>query len=133
MICVDTTFLVDLWRNKDDQNHSTLKILNTYADERFFVPVHAAGEFLEGGANISQDRFNDSLRFLKLFEVGEASLDTAKNYARIVSDLRARKSLAGASKADMWIAAWAVEHNAALISRNTKHFGGIPRLLLVSY
>jgi predicted nucleic acid-binding protein len=41
--------------------------------------------------------------------------------------------LSGASKADLWIAAWAVEHGAALVSRNARHFSAIEKLELITY
>jgi len=133
MICVDTTFLVDLWRNKASGVHPALELLDRHQGESFAVPAHAAGEFLEGGAHVSQDRFDESLKFLQLFKVGGVGLETARHYAQIVSSLRRRSLLVGASKVDMWIAAWAVEHGATLVSRNTRHFEQVPNLVLVSY
>lgn len=97
------------------------------------MPAHAAGEFLEGGAAVSSERLNDSLTFLRLFKIGQVGLETAVRYARIVSALRHDSSLAGRSKPDLWIAAWAVEHSAALATRNNRHFAGIPDLVLITY
>lgn len=54
-------------------------------------------------------------------------------YARIVTDLRRDAILAGSSKPDLWIAAWALEHGAPLATRNTKHFERISELVLISY
>jgi predicted nucleic acid-binding protein len=103
------------------------------AGENFAVPAHAAGEFLEGGAAVWGDRLTDSLVFLRLFRIGDVSIETAVRYARIVSTLRGESSLAGRSKPDLWIAAWAVQHGAPLATRNTRHFGGIPDLALIPY
>jgi len=133
MICVDTTFIVDLWRNKGDPRHPSVRILRRYEHETFAIPVHAAGEFLEGGASISERRLEDSMRFLRLFEIGNVDLETAKRYARIVAELRRRKRLLGSSKTDLWIAAWAMEHGAMLVSRNRKHFESVAGLQLISY
>ena len=82
---------------------------------------------------MSRQRFDESLAFLRLFRIGEVSLETAVRYAAIVAELRERAELAGRSKPDLWIAAWAVQHNASLVTRNAKHFGGIPGLELILY
>jgi len=133
MICVDTTFLVDLWREKERSSSPARDLLASHPGEDFAVPAHAAGEFLEGGAAISPERLSDSLQFLRLFRVGEVGVETALHYAKIVARLRRGAALSGRSKPDLWIAAWASERNAPLATRNTKHFEGIPSLELISY
>lgn len=133
MICVDTTFLVDLWRQKDLETSAARRLLAEHAGEEFVVPAHAAGEFLEGGAAVSPQRLADSLAFLRLFTIGGVGLETALRYARIVAELRRAQSLAGHSKPDLWIAAWAAEHSASLATRNVKHFQDVPGLDLISY
>jgi len=133
LISLDTTFLIDLWRNKDTPGHPAVKILAEHDSEIFVVPAHAAGEFLEGGACVSEQRFRDSLRFVTLFRITAVGIETAKHYANIVSVLRKRSLLAGASKADLWIAASALEHGSALVTRNAKHFDRVPNLTLIPY
>ncbi len=133
MICVDTTFLVDLWREKALAASAPRKLLAEHAGEEFAVPAHAAGEFLEGGAAVSPQRLADSLAFLRLFRVGEVGVETALRYARIVAQLRGATALTGRSKPDLWIAAWAAEHSAPLATRNVKHFQDIPDLHLIAY
>ncbi|MEZ5330749.1 MAG: type II toxin-antitoxin system VapC family toxin [Thermoanaerobaculia bacterium] len=133
MICVDTTFLVDLWRAKDAVRSPARGLLEERAGEDFVVPAHAAGELLEGGAAISAERLRESLRFLRLFRIGEVGLETALRYARIVAALRHRKALAGRSKPDLWIAAWALQHDAPLATRNAKHFADVAGLSLIEY
>jgi predicted nucleic acid-binding protein len=61
------------------------------------------------------------------------ALETARRYAVIVAALRRESVLAGRSKSDLWVAAWAVQHGAPLATRNTKHFAGIPGLELIEY
>lgn len=133
MICVDTTFLVELWREKDQEASAARALVAAHRGEEFAVPAHAAGEFLEGGAAVSERRLAESLHFLRLFRIGEVGVETALAYARIVTRLRLRSALVGRSKADLWIAAWAVQHAAPLATRNSKHFGGIPGLELIGY
>lgn len=133
MICVDTTFLVDLWREKDLPSSPARTLLTAQSGEVFVVPAHAAGEFLEGGAAVSEQRLADSLQFLRLFRVGEVGTETALQYAKIVAHLRRNSALGGRSKPDLWIAAWAVQHSSPLATRNTRHFGEIPGLVLLHY
>jgi predicted nucleic acid-binding protein len=133
MICVDTTFMVDLWRSGGQEDSGCVKLLQHLRGETFCAPAHAAGEFLEGGAAVSAERFNESLAFLRLFSVGQVGLETAEHYARAVADLRARNLLGGMSKPDLWIAAWALEHGCPLATRNMKHFQSVRHLELLSY
>jgi len=133
VICLDTTFLIDLWRNRDSYDHPAVALLEKYRSETFAVPSHAAGEFLEGAAIISESRFLEAIGFLRLFKIGAIELETAELYARVVSTLRRRSLLHGASKPDMWIAAWALEHGAALVTRNERHFKNVPGLRLIPY
>lgn len=132
-MCLDTTYLVDLWRNKDKADHPAVVLLENNRAERFVVPSHAAGEFLEGGSAISKERFRACRDFLSLFEIGVIDLDTAEKYATIVADLRRRSLLEGVSKADMWIAAWALHHGGTLVTRNRKHFDSVRNLEILDY
>lgn len=131
MISVDTTFLIDLWRDKALESSPATDLLAAHPGEDFTVPAHAAGEFLEGGAAVSKERLAESLQFLRLFRIGEVGVETALRYAKIVATLRRGQALAGRSKPDLWIAAWAVEHAAPLATRNPQHFGGIGELELI--
>ena len=133
MICLDTTFLVDLWRDHESARSPARSLLERHSGEEFVVPCHAAGEFLEGGATISEERLAESLRFLRLFRTGDVTIETALRYARIVSHLRLTGGLVGRSKPDLWIAAWATQNAAPLATRNAKHFNGIPGLDVFPY
>lgn len=133
MISVDTTFLIDLWRDKGLESSPARDLLAAHPGEDFTVPAHAAGEFLEGGAAVSEERLTESLQFLRLFRIGKVGIETALRYARIVATLRRHNALAGRSKPDLWIAAWALQHAAPLATRNPRHFGGIQNLKLIAY
>lgn len=133
MICLDTTFLVDLWRDHDLAGSSARSLLERHSGEEFVVPCHAAGEFLEGGATISEERLAESLSFLRLFRVGDVTMETALRYARIASHLRSIGSLVGRSKPDLWIAAWAAQNAAPLATRNARHFNSIPGIDVLPY
>ena len=92
-----------------------------------------AGEFLEGAAFISEARLQESLTFLTQTRVEPVTLATAVQYGRIVAHLRRNGRLEGQSKADLWNAAAALEHGASLVTRNPRHFEGIPNLRVLSY
>lgn len=79
MICLDTTFLIQLWRNRRLADHPTARLLAENPAETIAVPVAAAGEFLEGAAYIFATRLTDAVHFLTLFELGPNSLQTARH------------------------------------------------------
>lgn len=133
MICLDTTFLVHLWRHQGDREHPVHRVLFDHPTEVFAVPVIAAGEFLEGAAFVSDQRLADGVRFLGMFLIGEASFETSHRYATLTAELRGSGQLAGVSQADLWIAAWALQHSAALVTANLRHFEPVEGLRLVPY
>jgi len=133
MICVDKTFLVDLWRTRDLFDSPPRDLLNANPGVEFAVPAHAAGGFLECSAAISPERLEQSLSLLGLFRIGEIGIETAYRYAAIVAKLRYTSSLVGHSKPDLWIAAWAIQHAAPLVTSDTRHFRDIPDLKLIKY
>jgi predicted nucleic acid-binding protein len=77
MICVDTTFLVDLWRERGLETSATRRLLAEHPGEELAVPAHAAAEFLEGGAAVSPQRLAESLAFLRAFSIGTIGVETA--------------------------------------------------------
>ncbi len=133
MICLDTDFLIALWRSRNRPDHPARQVLLRHPGEVLVVCMPVAGEFLEGAAFISEERLQEAVRFLQLFELPGLSLQTAVQYGKIVADLRHKGLLAGVSKADLWIAAWALQHHAILATQNTKHFQIVPSLRLLSW
>jgi predicted nucleic acid-binding protein len=133
MICLDTTFLIDLWRGRKRSDDPAQKLLRRYSGEILIVPIHAAGEFLEGAACVSEERLQEALPYLRMFQIESPSMETSIIYARIVVHLRTQARLEGVSKADMWIAAIALQHGAELATRNRKHFKYVPNLTIVDY
>ncbi len=68
-----------------------------------------------------------------MFRIGDASLETARQYARLTAEMRRADQLTGISQADLWIAAWALQHVAMVATSNVKHFERVPELQLVPY
>ena len=133
MICLDTTFLVDLWRTRDLFDSPVRDFLVAHAAEEFVVPVHAAGGFLECCAAVSSVRLEQARTILKLFRIGLIGLETANRYALLVSELRRSSVLGRRSKSDLWIAAWAIQHGAPLVTGDKRHYRDVPDLELLSY
>jgi predicted nucleic acid-binding protein len=133
MICVDRIFLVDMWRTKDLFDSPVRDFLVTHSADEFVVPVHAAGAFLECCASISATRLKQAESILGFFRIGCFDFDTARRYAAMVSALRRGSTLGKRSKTDLWIAAWAIQHSATLVTRDKIHFRDIPDLRLASY
>ena len=133
MICLDTTFLIDYWRNSHQAEHATRQFILVNDGEEMVVPVPAAGEFLEGAAFVSLERLKGAAGFIRCFEIGKLDFDTAIHFAGIIAQLRHENALAGQSKFDLWIASWAVQHGARLATRNVKHFKMVPGLRLIAY
>lgn len=131
MICLDTDFLIDLWRSRKHPDHPARKTLARYPGGVLVVCAPVAGEILEGAAFVSEDRLNDAIVFLSLFEFSGMSTQTAVQYARAVAELRRQGALTGASKADLWNAAWALEHQALLATRNRRHVDRVEGLRII--
>jgi len=133
MICIDTTVLIDEFRAAGDLSAPVNQALLAHSSEDLIVPVIAAGEFLDGAAMVSDQRFMQGLAVLRRRKVVHLDLGTAEHYGRIVSALRQQKKLKGCSPNDLWIAACARHHGARLMTRNLKHFESVSGLEVVGY
>lgn len=133
MICIDTTVLIDEFRARGDPNAPVNRTLLDHGAETLIVPAIAAGEFLDGAAMISGQRFQESLRILRLRQVVASDLETAQHYGEIVAHLRRGKQLAGRSSNDLWIAATSRVCGARLLTRNPVDFQSIPGLTVIGY
>lgn len=91
------------------------------------------GEFLEGGASISEQRLAESQHFIARYEHLPVDSSTAVGYARLVAGLRAAGLDKGRHKPDMWIAATALRHGCPILTKNVKHFEGIPNLSVLTF
>lgn len=133
MICIDTTVLIDEFRARGSREAPVNRALLTHGAEILIVPAIAAGEFLDGAAMVSEQRFDESLGILRRRRVVGADLETAQHYGRIVAFLRRKKDLAGRSQNDLWIAATARCYGARVLTRNAADFERIPGLEVLGY
>ncbi len=133
MICIDTTVLIDEFRARGNLDAPVNRALLTHGAQTLIVPAITAGEFLNGAAMVSGQRFDQSLGILRRRRVVSADLETAQHYGRIVAFLRLENRLVGKSQNDIWIAATARCHGARVLTRNASDFEGIPDLEVLDY
>lgn len=126
----DTTFLIDVQRERARQDGSgpAHRFLQGHADASMQLPVTALGEFAEGFADHSHPVLRATVA---LFEVLAVDAETALRYAEVTRYLREQGRLPGAN--DLWIAATALRHGRALVTRNAADFRRVPGLAVVTY
>lgn len=126
----DTTFLIDFQRERARQAGSgpAHRFLQDHADAGMQLPVTALGEFAEGFV----DRGHPVLQATAaLFEILPVDAETAYRYAEVTRYLREQGRLPGAN--DLWIAASALRHGGALVTRNAADFSRVPGLVVLGY
>jgi len=131
MVCLDTTFLVDLMRAKPEAEKNLLHFLEN--DERITTtPVNAAELF--DGAYSTKSRRTETERvegLLEHLELLEVSLAVCEKYGRLVNDLKAKGSPIGSL--DTLVASTALVHRQILLTRNKSHFEKVPGLVVETW
>ena len=131
MVCLDTTFLVDLVRAKPEAERKLLHYLE--GDERITTtPVNAAELF--DGAYSTRSRRTEAERvggLLEHLELLELSLAVCEKYGRLVNDLKAKGSPIG--DLDTLVASTAIVHRQVLLTRNKAHFERVPGLVVETW
>jgi predicted nucleic acid-binding protein len=122
---VDTCFLIDLIR----EDPGAIR----YAEEEPLLRTTSisAAEFLYGARISMKPGLSDAARtFLSYFAILSFDTEAAEIYADIAAGLR--KTGSRISSFDELIAAIALRHDAAIVSRDT-HFSAIPGLTVIPY
>ncbi|HII76571.1 MAG TPA: type II toxin-antitoxin system VapC family toxin [Methanolinea sp.] len=125
MSIVDTCFLIDLIR----EDPGAIR----YAEDEAVLRTTAisAAEFLYGARISMKPDLADAARtFLSYFPILPFDSESAALYADIAAELR--RSGRRISSFDELIAAIALRHDEAIVSRDT-HFSSIPGLSVISY
>lgn len=125
-LCFDTTFLIDLQKERDAGPAHTF--LGEHRSAVFVCSVVALGEFAEGFANAADPLLAQHLRSATILDVNS---ETARIYGRITRRLRQAGKLIGSN--DIWIASHALQHRLTLVTADATHFGCVPNLRLLSY
>jgi tRNA(fMet)-specific endonuclease VapC len=124
-LCLDTTFLIDLEREKRRPARAT-QFLSQRSAATLWIPVIAWGEFLEGEVDAARVvAVRASLNVLPITE------EIAAYFARISRALRRQGKLIGAN--DLWIAATALERSLPLVTANISEFNRIAHLNVLGY
>lgn len=130
MVCLDTTFLIDLLRGREE----AIALVRHWseANVRVTVPAPALAEATSGAAFDSSGREQERLDRLSFqLMVLPLTRESARRAGRIDGEL----SLAGETIGliDAMIAAVALEHEEVLVTRNLKHFKRIHNLEVQGY
>jgi predicted nucleic acid-binding protein len=126
---LDTTVLVDLQREfRREEPGPATRLLETAGDAPLLITFVTWMEFAEG---FDDDDRRDCESFLAAFRVLWPDADTAWRAARVSRALQDAGTPIGDH--DLWIAALALEHGHAVVSRNERHFSRVPGLSLRSY
>lgn len=128
-VYADTSFLIDLQRAERNPRHQAARRwLAANPEVEIGIPVVVLGEFAEG--------FEDTVHpVIEHYRAAHRSVEidavVAMSYSRISRELRAGGKSIGAN--DTWIAATALAHRVALLTRNGEHFRQVAGLALVEY
>lgn len=135
MVCLDTTFLVDLLRG--DMQARDLD--NQFAKQHLTVSVAAPSimELVKGlhldttAQHVTAEECSRIIDILNSLVV----LGLDQKSAMLAGEIEARLVNKGLTLdvEDIMIAAIAITHGEPLVTRNTKHFGRIPDLKIMGY
>jgi len=128
LIAADTTFLIDLSRESGRDSGPVHDFLRSHLEDEFSLSVTALGEFAAGFADTSDETFMAVKGHFKLRPMDDSD---AWHYREIFRFLKERGQLIGAN--DLWIAAAALRHGEALVTRNARDFQRVPGLTVMSY
>jgi len=127
-LILETTFLVDLERELLAGTHGPAQtFLATHPEEELAVTFTVAGELAVGLAG-SRARWEE---YLAPFPVLECTADTCWRYGEACRYLRTNGLLIGTN--DLWIAATALAHDRAVVTRNMREYQRVPGLRVIGY
>lgn len=135
MIHLDTSFLIDLHREvKTERLSAAFEFIETLDDREVLgVSVHVLGE-LRGAAELCKRviQEHEALdQLLQGFHIAHTDERFMPIYARLYGSLVRSGRLIGAM--DLLIATHALVEDAALVTRNAKHFSRVPGLRVLGY
>jgi tRNA(fMet)-specific endonuclease VapC len=128
MVCLDTSFLVDLMRTDNDK---ALRKLIEFRNERLCTTTITLAELYRGAYNSSNTTFEVSKvdKLLQNFEILTLDNESAKKYGEFHNLLRSNPI----GDADLFIASIVISKNETLLTRNLKHFERIQDLKVSSW
>lgn len=134
MIHLDTSFLIDLLREarRDGEGPATRE-LDDLAEEDLWISVFVACE-LQTGIELSSRPERERERVAELtlgLQVVYPDSRFAQTYGRLLGEMTRRGETIAAM--DLLIGTTAVLEEAALVTRNERHFSRVPGLRVLSY
>jgi tRNA(fMet)-specific endonuclease VapC len=131
LVCLDTSFLVDLVR----RNPAAEKKLQFYRerDEPLKTTAISAAELFEGAFSFRGRRGEVEVvrATLEHLELLELSIPVCEKYGRLTNELGSKGSPIG--DLDTLIASTAIVHRQILLTKNKKHFDRVPGLVTESW
>lgn len=123
---VDTDWGADYLKGRP----AAMSLLTSFANEGLAISIITFGEIYEGiyygrDVHVHEQGFRRFLRWVPILPLNQAVM---RRFARIRGDLRRKGELIG--DPDLLIAATALHHDLAMVTRNTRHFARIAELKL---
>ena len=135
MVCLDTSFIIDILRGKI----SISEVKNKFdsLNEQIFIPSPAIIELVRGLylrdsiKNIKENEKENINNFLSSFQVLDLRKESAIKTGEIEAELRNMGEIIDLE--DIMIGAIALTNNETVITKNKKHFKKIKNLRIESY
>lgn len=125
----DTTFLIDFQRErKNGKAGRAHQFLHSHREKGSYLSVVAYGEYAEGFENPADPAFTSVVESFEILPVTRA---IAERYGQITRSLRGTGRLIGSN--DLWIAATSLDCGFPLVTDNTRHFGRVQGIQMLSY
>ncbi len=125
---IDASFLIGRWRQ--GRRSPEQRFIDVHPEAAVAMPWIVKAEFLRGAmfAGHGAEELDD---FLSRFPTLWVSETTISQYVKTYVSLLRKNALIGAN--DLWIAASALEHRLALLTRNVGEFRRVPDLKVIDY
>jgi tRNA(fMet)-specific endonuclease VapC len=126
MVCMDTSFLVDLLRGREEAFRELEKAENE--GERISTTAISVSELFEGAykAKHSEKEVEKVRQLLRRITLLDFSTQACETYGKLANELRSLGRQIG--DLDTLIASIALTHNEPILSRNIGHFQKVPGL-----
>jgi predicted nucleic acid-binding protein len=128
-VIADTTVLIDLWRYRKTPRRLA-DLSAKIGDAAILIPWITQAEFSRGALfkGVSPEALSEFYARFHLLPFDQSIID---HYCRLWATMARKGDASGYP--DLWIAACAVAANIPVVTRNRKHFAGIPDLEVISY
>jgi predicted nucleic acid-binding protein len=127
-LILETTFLIDLEREKHRGPGAAVSFLRERPSARLFLTPTIRGELACGLSMADREKWRT---FVEPFRVLPVDEEAEWQYGEIFRNLRAMGQGIGGN--DLWIATVALSYGMSLVTANEVHFRRIPGLRVLSY